>query len=133
MGTAYIFAGRNPEKCKVSPFSPLQRFAFMFAAISLAGTVAAGTPSETVGTAGLDQEGAQGIVVPSGPRIKSGSVLSERVDTHRCPSHVIVIGMAMTGGGRIIRATIDGRPVPKRRLAAINAVLATFERPPRST
>lgn len=73
---------------------------------------------------------AQGIVVPSGTHFRGGSVLSERVDTHRCPSNVVVIRMAMTGGGRIIRATIDGRPVPGRRLAAINAVLATFERPP---
>ena len=107
----------------------MQRFAFTFAVILIAGAVAAGTPSETVGAAGVNQDSANGIVVPSGTRIEGGSVSSERIDTHRCRSNVVVINMAMTGGGRLTRVTIDGRQIARRRLAAINAILATFERP----
>jgi hypothetical protein len=77
------------------------------------------------------------ITVPIGRRVSNDSTLLTRVDSYRCRSEVVAVGIAFIwisgrGGFRsqVTEITVDGRPVAQSQLAEINRVLGTFERSP---
>ena len=84
------------------------------------------------------QSGQQdGLITWRAPPHWSGSILKTRVDTNRCPRHVIVVATEFLwrepGGGfqsRVTSVTIDGRPVASSYIEPINRLLASFDTPP---